>query len=294
MYNTIVPSLTRLEQVKQDIRYYENALTEAQYDRGQDLEVYQTALIEDVAGNTDANRNVLDTSYLGTAVSTGAESISQLKRELAVMEAERDRLTASITQVAVSYRAAIQEAYDQYVKEMRVYELIVFLVSVILIAPLFYFSWRKYSYSRVSRSEYAIIWGGVVATFGLIMAQIMLVFIYEILPHQLLQFLFNFLSGFAILWTLLYWLAFILVPAFFGFLIYLIQKKFYNQQAVTMRALKSGHCPHCSLKVLPTMNNCPICGYHLKTRCEACNNMSTSGGSFCEVCGNRRNHAAPP
>lgn len=287
-YNSINPSIAQLRVIQKKISSLENSLSQAEYRRKQNLDEYQTALIEDVAGNVDANGNVLDTSNLGTSVSTGADQIRQLKQEIQTAKAEESRITTSITQTAALYSTAIQTAYDRYQSEVRTYKLIVFLVSVILIAPLFYFSWRKYNLSRSSRSEYAIIWGGVVATFGLMMAQVMLVFIYEIIPQQLLQYLLNFLSGFAFIWTLLYWLAFIIIPTFFGFLIYLIQKKFYNKRAVTMRALKNGHCPHCSLKVLPTMNNCPICGYHLKTECESCHNMSTSGGSFCEVCGIRR------
>jgi len=287
-YNQTVPYLEQLKLVAQKVSSLVSSLEQERYRRSQNIDEYQAALIEDVAGKTDANGNVLDTSAIGTSVSTGATKIGQLEQALQASQLEQERLVEIITQNATVFRETLIEAYNRYENEVRMYELTIFLVSVILIFPVFYFSWRKYGNSKQRRSEYAIIWGGVVATFGFMSAQVLLVFIYEILPYRILEALFAFLSGFAILWTLLYWLAFILVPAFFGFLIYLIQKKFYNKQAVTMRALKNGHCPHCSLKVLPTMNNCPICGYHLKTKCENCSHMSTSGGSFCEVCGIRR------
>ena len=69
----------------------ENSLSQAEYRRKQNLDEYQTALIEDVAGNVDANGNVLDTSNLGTSVSTGADQIRQLKQEIQTAKAEESR-----------------------------------------------------------------------------------------------------------------------------------------------------------------------------------------------------------
>ena len=289
LYTQVKPQLQALSAQNEEISRLNRAIEDTEYRRRTTIDEYQAALVEDIANKAVGPQgNVLSTSGAGSGIQNTEDDLRTYRSQLAAAENTKANLEQKILTLVNNNASILKAVAAAYEKEMKLYELAIFLVSVILIVPLFYFSWRKYSASRERRSEYAIIWGGVVATFGIMTAQVLLVFVYEILPHQILEAIFTFLSGFAILWTLLYWLAFILVPAFFGFLIYLIQKKFYNQRAVMMRALKNGHCPHCSLKILPTMNNCPVCGYHLKTKCETCGNMSLHGGGFCEVCGSRR------
>jgi hypothetical protein len=289
LYTQAKPWLQELSTRNEEISRLNRAIEDTEYRRRTTIDEYQAALVEDIANKSVRPQgNVLSTSGAGSGILNTEDDLRTYRSQLAAAEITKASLEQKIRTLVNNNASVLKAVAAAYEKEMKLYELAIFLVSVILIVPLFYFSWRKYSAARERRSEYAIIWGGVVATFGIMTAQVLLVFVYEILPHQILEAIFTFLSGFAVLWTLLYWLAFILVPAFFGFLIYLIQKKFYNQRAVMMRALKNGHCPHCSLKILPTMNNCPVCGYHLKTKCEACNNMSMQGGAYCEVCGSKR------
>jgi hypothetical protein len=252
--------------------------------RSQAVTDYQAALVEDIAKTEDG---VLDTSQSGIILTSQEDQISELNRLVTEKNKELSSAREQLKTIAASAMPALKKADKEYASDMDVYEFKQFLLSFILVAPLFFFVWRKYNHARLNRSEYSIIWGAVVATFGLIFAQILLVFVYKILPENLIKALLEFIAAFEILITLLQWLGFILVPLFFGFLIYLIQKKFYNKRAVMMRALKSGHCPNCSLKINQTMNNCPVCGCELKARCNSCGGMSMSGGAFCEVCGMR-------
>jgi preprotein translocase subunit YajC len=286
-FKQIRPLLTQLEGLQTKESQLQYSISNNRYEQERTVSEYQTSLVEDVAQNTGSNSGVLSSEQLGTAVTSGANTLSSLNRDLSLTQSQINSLKQRVRTIAISHTSALKEIERQYQYELKLHEFITFLVSLILVAPVFYLTWRRYHKAKLERSPYSIIWGGAVASFGLILAQIGLVFIYEILPREIIQAILTFLSAFKALWILVYWLSFILVPVFFGFLIYLIQKKFYNKQAVMMRALKSGQCPECSLRIHHDMNNCPICGYTLKTKCRSCGAMSMAGGSFCSSCGTK-------
>lgn len=282
LYQNIEPELFAYRDVRTRINRIENALSEARYSRQTYITEYEASLLEDIAGtqNTVFNQGTIQSSII-----TQDEYISRLNQSLDDEKVTEGRLQQQIQTAVTPYKTTLEAAVDQYRHDMIVHQFIQFLVSLIFVAPLFVLVWRRYHASKNNRSEYAIIWGGLVATSGLLLAEILLMFVYEVLPRRMLEAIFDFLAQFEFVWTLLYWLGFILVPLFFGFLIYLIQKKFYNKQAVMMRALKNERCPGCSLKLHHDMNHCPVCGYKLKERCTACGAMTMRGGGFCASCG---------
>lgn len=291
-YRELYPLLVNLNELASGLTNLNNQLNSAQIERNRSVNDYQVSVVEDIAYQQSGG--VFDSAQLGSGVVSQDSVIAALNEQIRSTTAAQDDLTQNIRSIASRYVNALERVDEEYAQEMRIYELKQFFLSIVFIIPVFFFVWRRYGIARLNRSEYAVIWGGAVATFGFILAQVLLVFVYEILPHRLLQAVFAFLQAFSFLWALLYWFGFVLVPLFFGGLIYLIQKKFYNKRAVMMRALKSGHCPHCSLTINLLMNNCPVCGYELKSKCEACGSMSMSGGSFCEACGSRRGQTGAP
>lgn len=287
-YQQIIPLVAENASLQSQASQLQYSLDVKRTNQKRTLDEYQISLIEDVAQNTGSTEGVLDSYELGTSMTSGAETLQSLEQELQILQSRIQSIENRIQTIANTYAPALEQIEKQYQQEIKVHQFITFLISLVLIAPVFYLTWRRYHRAKLERSEYTIIWGGLVAVFGLILAQVALVFTYEILPQGIIQALLSFLTAFKALWILVYWLSFILVPVFFGFLIYLIQKKFYNKEAVVMRALKSGECPGCSLKIHHDMNNCPICGYTLKTKCSHCGAMSLAGGPFCSTCGTKK------
>jgi hypothetical protein len=278
------------ESLQTTLTLLDTQLSNAKNQRKDTVQDYQVSVIEDISEAEQGKpQGVFDSNTLGQGVVSQSEQIRLLEVERASTQSKIEDINNNLTRVSKIYTSALNTVADTYRSDVRMYSLKQFALTAVLVFPLFFLVWRRYNRYRLARSEYTVIWGGVAATFGLISAQILLTFVYEIIPHQIIEMLMNFLAMFEALWVLLYWLGFILVPLFFGFLIYLIQKKFYNKRAVMMRALKSGKCPQCSLHINHTMNACPICGYELKSKCVSCGGMSMSGGAFCEVCGVPRN-----
>jgi hypothetical protein len=281
-YKNAEPTLASIAKADESISKINSELSSVQYNRNQMVTDYQLSLLESISGTDSA---VFNQDYLQAGMVTQDEYKRRLETALTKATNDRTSLVSTAERLIKPYSQTINTAREQYRHDMVVYQFIQFIISLICIAPLFAYTWSRYHRSKNLRSEFAIIWGGIVATIAILLAQIILVFIYQILPHQIIQQIFSFLANFEFIWVLLYWLGFILVPLFFGFLIYIIQKKFYNKQAVMMRALKNMHCPGCSLKIHHGMNNCPVCGYKLKNYCQSCGAMTMAGGTFCEVCG---------
>lgn len=281
-YAKILPLRTEIATVETSIQTLQQQIYAAEQQKQNTVKEYDVSLQEKMANTQNP---VFDQNGLQSAIVSADAYVNGLNTELGAAIARKQTLENSIVKSVAPYKSAIQKALDQYAHDLVVYQFKQFLLSLFFILPLFVFTWRFYNSAKDGRSEYAIIWGGALATVSIMLAEILLVFVYQILPQGILQAIFSFLEAFQILWAVLYWLGFILVPLFFGFLIYLIQKKFYNKRAVMMRALKNEHCPNCSLKINHTMNNCPVCGYRLKVKCTSCGAMSMDGGSFCQECG---------
>ncbi len=281
-YEAVLPTITSIRGAEKNISDLNAQISNKKYNRTQTVSDYEVSLLESIA---NSNGTAFDRNALRSGVISQDDQIATLQTMLSKEESRKQTLVNSAKAMVQPHKSAIKQAEDDYSHEYTVYQLEQFLLSLLFVAPLFYFLWRRYHAAKEARSEYAIIWGGMLATVSLIFAQIILVFIYVILPHKILQIVFALLAKMKFVWAILYWLGFILVPLFFGYLIYLIQKKFYNKRAVMMRALKSGHCSRCSLKIDQTMNHCPVCGHALKTKCISCGQMSTSGGAYCDSCG---------
>ena len=281
-YEKALPHFTKIDSLEAQINQLETEKRKISTKSSATLDEYQTALIEEMAEQSNPQ---LDPQSLGSGYTNQQQSLNEVTTRINQLETEKNRTEQLIKELASGYAPAIKQAEQEYRLEVKKYQFLIFVISLLLVGPVFYFAWHHYHQARLRRSEYTIIWGGAVATFGFILAQVLLVFVYTILPQGILEAIFSLFAMFEFLVTLLYYLSFILVPLFFGFLIYLIQKKLYNKQAVLMRTIKSGHCPTCSLKLTPDMNHCPICSHQLKHPCSTCSNMTLTGGKFCSVCG---------
>lgn len=244
---------------------------------------YTNSLLEDI--NKNKTGNIYNSSTQGNKLTDNESMASSLKEEKSKLEQKIKNNNDKIKVIISDNQKQIKEARDEYNTELFKYQLKVFAVALVLVLPLFLFTWKRYSRAKNSNSEYALIWGGLLAVTSLLTLQLILTFIYYILPHNLLLKVLAFLQNFSFLITVLYWLGFIAVPLFFGGMIYLIQKKYYNIKAVTMRAIKNGECPKCEMKINKDQNYCPVCSYRLKDKCQACSSNTSLSGDYCESCG---------
>ena len=286
LYNSVSPLLTTRSEKGKEKNELESKLSTLRYSSNSTRDAYNTALFEAMA-NTPGS--AYSTSSLNTILRTKEEQIQELQTRIDTLAAEMNSITSQMRTVIVAKSSDLHHVADEFNSRLKWLELKRFLVSIILLAPLAFFTLRRYFRAKNERSEFAIIWSAVALISTILSAQLLVVFAYRILPHRLIAAILETFAGifsqFAFLLVLVQWFALILVPLFFGFLVYKIQKRYYNKEAVMMRALKDNKCPQCSMKVKDSMVFCPSCSYALRKTCVSCKHTSISYARYCEECG---------
>lgn len=266
--------------------YYESNCTYSQLEISQNFPAFYDQISTKLRQESDLKIKVQDLEYkISNATYNRDIDINTAKKDLETAKAELAIVSKDVTDAVKLKKYDIQAIEDGYNKSINVFNLEKFALSFVLVFPLFYLAYRKYFKEKDKNSEYAVIWAGVFAIFSLIFAWVILEFIYKIFPKEILAKIIEFFKEFGFLLVAFNWLSFILVPLFFGFLIYIIQKKFYNEKAVAIRAIKNGECPKCASKYDKAMNFCPVCAYQYKNKCTNCGEMRMIGANYCQSCG---------
>jgi hypothetical protein len=284
VYGGISTSIHEYTILRREKSKIENDLYQIKSLRAETLDEYSVSLLEKIA----KENNVISGDTLKDRLQASGELLEALTVKQKNLAAQLDSKMNEIASYVNRYDGLMSQIDDAYVKDIRIYRFAQYGLGLLLILPLFLFVIRKYFKLKNNNSEFAVIWGGVVALMALLLAQILFEFVYQIIPHRLIQKIFEFLSNFEFIFVIVYWLGFILIPAFFGYLIYIIQKKYYNRRAVVMRAFKANKCPTCTMSVAPHMVFCPACGTNLKVKCSHCGQNSPNAGDFCELCGEHK------
>ncbi len=286
LYTSIVPLLTTRGEKSKEKSNIESQLSTLRYSTNSVRDNYNTSLFESIA-NSPAS--VYATSSLGVVLRTKEQQMQELETKISSLAGETSSITSQIRAIISQKSADLHHVADEFNSQLKWLELKRFLVSIILLAPLAFFALRKYFRAKNERSEFAIIWSAVALITTILSAQLLLVFAYRILPHHIIEAVVKvfvtLFSQFTFLLVLVQWFALILVPLFFGFLVYKIQKKYYNKEAIMMRALKDNKCPQCSMKIKDSMVFCPSCSYTLRKTCASCKHTSISYARYCEECG---------
>lgn len=285
LYASVRNDMSSLEAKEKELSEIDAKLYQARYVQPSYQNSYNTSLFETMA---NATSTVYEQESKRLALVEKERVISDLEKKKGVVQMEIQALRASIKDLILAKRTDLTGVITDMTQMLRWLELKRFVVALILLAPLAYFSIRKYFRVKNERSPFAIIWAGVALIGVILFSQLILVFVYRIIPHRIFEYLFTFFAelfaAFAFLRVVLQWLALILMPLFFGFIVYIIQKKYYNKEAVTMRAIKDGKCPQCSMKIKDTMTYCPMCSYTLRQTCTYCQKTSVCNAKFCEQC----------
>jgi len=114
---------------------------------------------------------------------------------------------------------------------------------------------------------YTIVMRAVFCAFWLLLTQVMLVFLYKVLPAEWLDRVFRLLKEIPYLRMVLYYASIVLVILMFGGM------------------LKSNKCPGCSFAFDPSSRVCPSCGPELKDICPHCGSLKMHDLPYCPNCG---------
>jgi hypothetical protein len=267
-----------------NLKNFEDQLSRAQRDRNKNVQNYDVSLQERQA-NVES---LYEDSAMRQQLSSSDMQISSLTSQISSLKSQRSALVSKIRTAIPTYESQYKKALELREKAYTWYKFKIFLLKVLFVAP--FFGVSLYLYFRLKRkdSQYTIIAGGVLGASGILLLQVIFILLYEIIPPEVIDAIVALFTQSALLRYVLYYGSIILVVALFGGVVYYIQKKVFNPQAVAIRHLKDHKCPKCSFVLDQGVNYCPRCAYQVREKCPHCDQDRYREMPCCQWCGSKR------
>jgi uncharacterized membrane protein/predicted RNA-binding Zn-ribbon protein involved in translation (DUF1610 family) len=280
-YNQLLPQLNQIVSLNTQISNNNHSVNLKNREITKLNKEYDLSLQEKMAEEP----GIMDKNNIKSNITYKREKINNLKRQNTTLESQKNNLVSQIKPQINSLIASYDEAYEYYKDKNAWYKFKVFLLMLLFVLP--FFGLSSYFYLKLKRknSPYTIIVTAIMGASAVLFLQIVVMFLYDVLPKTWLTRIFQFFMDVPFLRYIIYYGSVILVIALFGGLVYFIQKKVFNPAKVAIRRLKDNKCPGCSFTLNNEHNYCPKCGLQIKEKCENCNNLKIRYLSHCPNCG---------
>lgn len=246
------------------------------------LSAYGISLQETIAGEEEV---LMDKPEIKSQFLTFMRKNENLKVEIEGLKVKRDTVIVDIAPKIEELKVAHGGALETYNTQVAYYNLKIFLLKLLFVLPFFAMSLRYYLRYKKIDSPYTIIVTSVFYASTILFLQIVLAFLFQILPRKWFAQIFSFLMSVSLLRYVVYYGVTVVVILILGGIVYYIQKKIYDPKRVAMRHLKDSTCPGCSFSLDLSDQFCPNCGRRIKTECPHCGKMRYADLSHCPVCG---------
>lgn len=275
------PGIAKIVSYNEEIQKNKSTLrslesTQRDLEKQYDLSLQETIAQEDAIVDKDSTK----------------ESIVGIRNEINALTGRNDVLVSQInTEYAkiLGTITTLEKAYDDaneyYLTQKAWYKFKIFGLQLLFVAPFFFISLRSYLRLKKKNSPYTIIFTAVLFSSSILFLQILLFFLYEILPKEWIARIFSILLEIEALRYIIYYGAILLIIGLFGGIVYYIQKKVFDPKRVAIRRYKDAKCPKCEFKINHFQNYCPKCGYTLQEKCSSCGEHKVHGLPYCPVCG---------
>ena len=245
------------------------------------LRTYNLSLQETIA-NEDA---LLDKPEIKREIVSLRDANVRLKSQIRELTIKRDDLVKTLKPALQELSKAYSKALDLYKTRVSFYYLKIFLLKLLFILPFFLVFLRLYMKYKKKDSPYTVIITSVFFASTILFLQIVLMFLYEILPKQWFARIFKVLMSSPLLKYVIYYGAVLFVIFILGGIVYFIQKRIYDPQRVALRHLRGKRCPGCSFDLNLSERFCPHCGRQIKEECSHCSNLMYKDLASCPFCG---------
>ena len=280
--NDIIPLQAKALTLQSTLQSLESQSYQVQSDINLQKQNYSISLQEKIA---QENGTVYDKNSVKSGLSQAQIQYSTIGNQKAQTQADLNDVNKSIYDIAIKNSTAINNVFDEYSSAVKLVEFERALFLLLLISPVLFLTIRKYFKHKRENSQYTVIWSAVSIIFALLFMEVLFVFIYKIIPRELIAKLIAFFAQFAFLVTIGQYLLLFIGPVIFGGIVYWIQKKIYNKEAVMIRSLKNHKCPSCTMNLRESDRFCPVCHYQIKDKCVSCGGDRVVGLAYCPSCG---------
>jgi len=246
---------------------------------------YNLSLQEEIANE---DNRITNKEHLKIQITNLENEISQTKNDINKTENNTKKIANSLAGPIEELRIAHDKANTYYKKQMAFYNFKIFLLKLLFTLPLFLISIFYYLKLKKKNSPYTVITMFVMFGFAILFTQIVLIFLYQILPTNWIVKIFTFLMASIFFRYIVYYSVVILTILLFGGLVYIMQKRIYNPKMSAIRRLKDEKCPNCSYPIdLNFYNFCPRCGEQIKNNCKNCGKSKIIKLDHCPHCGKK-------
>lgn len=281
-YNILQPQYEILQSNYQELSRLESERNKLQYQQGSNREDYNTSIYEGTAGEGDP---IYDGNQIRSDIMSNRELLSRIESQ--IQDLERD--ISNIKTQNSSKVSLLQSKYDKaesvYYRANLFYRMKIALLSLFFAGSVFMVLYRLYVRRKIENSPHTIIFSVATFAYWLVFLQILLMFLWDIIPHKFLEWLLGIISLFTPLLYLVQFLWPIIIVAIFGFLVYRIQKRLYSPSNVLKRFVMDKKCPNCGNAVDMTRPFCPLCSHEIHIHCPHCHELTMKGMPYCSSCG---------
>lgn len=282
-YEALKPDLANLKSLEKKLSELKRTSSSTQRNLDTKSRDYDLSLQERMA-----NQNaILNPDELGGVVQDlqyeNDYTYRQIDETQEKIDALQEKLFPQLAQLEVTY----DEAYADYKTQLAWHNFKVFLLHLLFVVPFFYLSVKYYLRLKRKDSPHTIILTSATGAFSILFIQIVLVFLYDILPTEWIGEVLEFLLDAPFLRYIIYYGSVIVVIAIFGGIVYYIQKNIFAPAKVAMRRIKDSKCPQCSFRLNDQHKFCPKCSLELKKICSECGDTRLAQLPFCPSCGKK-------
>lgn len=281
LYNKMLPQLVALKTLEQSIQSYQRAIDQNTYQQEDLRSSYDLSLQEKIANE----QGIIDKSKIKESLAFLISKADELRTPLLLAQSEKAKKIQEITPNLQELWTAYDRASQKYETQMSWYRLWVFLAELMFVLPLFVIITRWYLVLKRKNSKSTVIALSALAASTILFAQVMLSFLYDIVPHKWFLQLLAMFQNIVILRYVLYYGTVALVIGIFGGIVYLIQKRLFDHKVLAIRRLKNNKCPSCEFTLNDNQDFCARCGVHVREKCTTCNGKRFLDLPFCPECG---------
>lgn len=238
---------------------------------------YDTSLLEQIAG--EDNRIYGDQDDVRNVVDQAGQDLATLEVEI---EEKEDELEA-LQLIAHKAEAPLRR---QYIKEVRVRQVKVFIWEALFWIPFFFITLWWYSRTKRKDSRWEVIAVSSLIASSIISAQSFCVFLWSWIPKEFLKWLWEILQATLVTRIVGYYLMMAAIILLLGGLIVSVHRRATDPVRGGKKKIRNRQCPTCSYPLILSETYCGGCGKQLEEKC-SCGESGYTWAAVCVHCGKK-------
>ena len=280
-YEKLKEPYLKIKELNKYISNINDNIRRIDYNYRENKENYKVSLLEKIA-NEDSK--VFKRKIIQKDLETYNGEISKYESQKNEIKRKINFILEDNKSTILRLHDKIKRAYHDYRIAYLWYKFKIALLSFIFIWLVFWILYNIYVKSKRKNSPYSIIFSVAVFSYWLVFLEIFFSFVWDLIPHRFLAWLWDLLDNFKPLLYLVQFLYPLIIIWIFWFIVYKIQKRLYSKENILKRFISDKKCPQCWNSVDITKPFCPLCQYKIQIKCEECWKLTVKWMPYCSNC----------